>query len=219
MNTTLIAPVSLWGTQLQTSEGNYNIAADGYVTVSSLVAVALLGAGFTLAGGVGGGNGLTPVSVPLLSAFCQDGAPLAAAAAAGDFGVTCTPGTVLELISEAATSETKTDKALWEITLPQGYVAGEDITITLDCQVNGAGTSDDSTIDLSAYLCAVDGTGTDDLVSTAAQIIATGAAEYAFVIDGATLSPGDRLLVVATMAVIESAASAITGVISSVVLS
>lgn len=217
----LIAPTSLWGTTLQTGIANYSVSADdGSVTVDSSLVADLLDAGFALPGtSVQGGNGLTATQLGLLSAFCQDGAPLAAAAAAGDFGVTCTPGTVLQLISEAANNNTKTDKALWEVVLPDSYIPGEDVTLTFHAEINGAGTSNNSTIDASAYLQADDGTGTVDLVATAAQVITTSDAAYAFVVTGTSLSPGDKLLVVATMAVIESASSNITGVISSAKLS
>lgn len=208
------------GATIQTDSGNYTVDANGFVTVADAYVSDLLNAGFTVpalfsGSQAVGANGIAETPLRLLDAFCQDGAPMQAAAAAGDFGVTCTPGTVLQLIGEAANNNTKTDKALWEFALPSNYVAGQDLALIVNAELNGAGTAGTKTIDASVYRQARDGTGTVDLCATDAQNLAAAAGDFTFAVTGATLNPGDVILVVVTIALQETAASALNAVINS----
>lgn len=195
-NVTLFAPAGRTG-QVQTSEGNYDVV-NGKVTVDDSLVSALLDSGFTFLSAAG--------KVNLLDAFCQDGAPLAAAAAAGDFGVSLTPGTSFYLVGESTQNTTKTDKALWEITLPDSYVAGNDVVVTPNAGFSGTGTVSTKTVDVNAYEQAADGTQGADLCGTAAQNLgAVGVySDFAFVIDGDNLAPGDKLLIVVTLVLTET---------------
>lgn len=218
-NVLLKAPTSTVG-EVKTGGVAYAIDANGFVSVPSAAVGDLLDAGFTFALGSSsvalGTNGIASRHLRLLDAFSQDGAPMAAAAAAGDFGLTCTPGTALYLVGEAANNNTKTDKALFEFLVPQEYVAGEDLVVTVNCDLDGAGTSGTKTIDCEAWVQANAGTGTTDLCATAAQTFSATAADYAFTLTGTTVLPGDRLLIQLTMVLQETAATAINGRINSV---
>lgn len=202
----------------------YTVDANGYVDVDSEAVAPLIWAGFRFASPelqdvAVGANGLAATRLKLLDAFAQDGAPLAAAAAAGDFGVTCTPGTVLQLISEVAQNNTKTDKALWEFVLPPEYVAGQNINLNIHAEINGSGTAGTKTVDFSVYEQALAGTGTVDLCATDAQAIAAADAGYDFTVTGTDLAPGDSLLIVATIVLQETVNTALTAVINSVTVS
>lgn len=223
MATKLIHPsgAAAAGTTIQSGGVSAVVDANGFVTVPAGADVnALLGFGYRFAAPeLGsqdiGANGIAGTRLALLDAFCQDGAPLAAAAAAGDFGVTCTPGTVLQLISEVANNNTKTDKALWEFVVPDSYVAGQDLSLIINAEINGAGTPGTKTVDAEVFEQATNGTGTTDICATAAQAIAANAADYTFTITGTNIAPGDVLLVVVTIVLQETAATALTAVINS----
>lgn len=196
-NVTLNAPAGLTG-MVQTGYGNFNIE-DGQVTVPAILVPNLLAAGFST----------TPLvlRLPLLDAFCQDGAPIAAAAAAGDFGVSITPGTSFYLVGESTLNNTKTDKALWEVVLPASYVAGADIDVTVNAGWSGTGTVGTKTVDVNAYAQSLSGTQGADLCETAAQTLGLVGvySDFTFTLDGAALAPGDTVLVIVTIALQETA--------------
>jgi len=219
---TLLAPAGLTG-QLQLPGENITIPASGFVSVPSTSLIDLLAGGFTVPG-LGntqarpGANGLVPVALPLSAGRTAAGAVLPAAAAAGVFGVAITLGTSLKLVGEDAQNNTKTDVAVFEVGLPANYVAGEDVTVTVNAGFSGSGTAGATkTVDVSAYEVSSAGAHSADLVGTAAQAIASTAADFAFVINGDTLSPGDRVLIAVTIALQESGnVSPITAAIGSV---
>jgi hypothetical protein len=165
-------------------------------------------------------NGLYAMALPLLSARNSDGSVLAAAAAAGKFGVSVTLATSTFLISEAANSNTKTDTAVFDVVLPRSYVAGQNVTITSNVQyVVGAGTVGTHTVTFHAYRTAAAGTQGADLVATGAVTVPATATDVTSVITGTTLLPGDRLLVTAVVVIQDTGASNITAQINSVRLS
>lgn len=147
---------------------------------------------------------LTDIPLPLLNFKTAAGATLSASAGAGYFGITCTPGTVAQLISEAAQNNTKTPIGVIEFTLPDYYRPGQDITLIANVsRTVSAGTTLSGTIDFNVYEQADAGTGTTDLCATSAQNHATAAADYSFTITGAGLAPGDKLLIKMTATAIE----------------
>jgi hypothetical protein len=147
---------------------------------------------------------LQDIPLPLTLFRTVAGATLAAAAGTGVFGMTCTPGTVLQLISEAAQNNTKTPIGVMEYTLPPEYKAGTDLTITVNVsRTVASGTTLSGTIDLSVYEQADIGTGTTDLCATDAQNHATVAADYTFTITGTSLTAGDKILIKMTATAIE----------------
>ena len=69
--------------------------------------------------------------LPLTGAKADSGIPLTAAAGtpAGAVGIARTAGTSLTLAGEATSASAKTDKAFFEFTLPETYVAGANIPV------------------------------------------------------------------------------------------
>lgn len=140
-----------------------------------------------------GATGLTPTPLPLLGFHNTDGSALSAAAAAGKFGFAITLGTSFALTGEAATGATKTDDALAEFVLPPWYIAGQNLTATVNAALTGTGTAGTKTVQVKAYRTANAGTQGANL-GGAAQAITAAGADVAFTITGATLNPGDRIL-------------------------
>lgn len=141
-------------------------------------------------------NGMagSPV-MPLLGFKNADGTTIAAAASAGKYGFSVTPGTSMFLLSEAANSNTKTDTALTEYELPPNYIAGDDLTLTINCNYTlGTGTLGTHTMLAAAYLVANNGTMGATIIPTAAQAIPPAAGDLAYTVLGATLLPNSRLL-------------------------
>ncbi len=162
-------------------------------------------------------NGLYATALPLLHASNSDGSTVAAAASAGKFGLTVTLATGTFLVSQAANSTTVSPIALFDVVLPRNYVAGQNITVTINCQyVLGGGTIGTHTINANAYRTANDGTQGADMINVSAGSVAAAAGDVAFTIVGTTLNPGDRVILKAAMVISDTGGSAITGQVNSV---
>lgn len=219
MTVKMIAPTGTGGiVQASTSGTTYTIAADGTIDANIKDVNALESAGFTPVRRDGqSANGLSTIRLPLVNFKNSDGSVLAASAAAGKLGVSMTFGTSEVLISEVAQSNTKTDIAFIELVLPSSYIAGQDINLNVNAIVSGTLTT--KTIAAAASKCSDAGAHGSNLIATAAQAMGTTAGDLAFVITGATLSPGDRVALQLTMVITEGAAATQTGKINSVRLS
>jgi hypothetical protein len=143
-----------------------------------------------------GANGLFSTSLKLLDFRNADGSALAAAAAAGKFGAAITLGTSFALVGEVSNNNTKTDDALIEYTLPPNYVAGSNVTVTVNVSISTAGapTYATKTVQVKAYLVAPAGTMGADIGPGAASAITVAGADVPFVVTGTTLVPGNKLL-------------------------
>lgn len=150
----------------------------------------------------------------------SDGSVLAASAAAGKFGITLSAGTAMNLVTEAANSNTKTDVAIHEYIVPSSYVAGTNLTVTANTMyVLGSGTVGTHTLAAAAYLTANDGTQGATLIATAAQSVPAAAADVTFTITGTSLVAGSRLLLSFTLVIQDTGASNITAKLNSVRIS
>jgi hypothetical protein len=190
---TLAVPSSMLNSQIYGGSGTqYFPNAAGQITVTSpLDAKAFQSIGFTTIV-----PGSTPTRLALVTATNANGSVLvASSAAAGNFLIAVTPGTSEALTGEAATGATKTDAALVEMVLPATYVAGNNLTITVNANYSGSGVAGTATVAAAAYAVADAGTQSATLVTTAAQAITTTNAAYAFTVNGATLTAGMRLMV------------------------
>ena len=178
------------------TSSTYTADADGVITgVNQLDVLALLGAGWTLAGNdTATGLPATGIQIPLLGGRNTDGSVIAAAAASGKFGCAITLGTSECLVGEAAESNTKTDDALFEFRVPDNYVAGANLTATVNAQVIGTGTPGTKTVQIKAYAKANVGTLGANIGPGAATAITTSAADYSFTITGANLVAGQLLV-------------------------
>lgn len=166
-----------------------------------------------------GASGLNASGRPLTEFKTGAGIPMTASAAAGVFGVSITAGTSEKLLGEAALSNTKTDVTGLEVVLGPSYVAGSNITVTVNTNYTlGSGTIGTHTLAGAAYLTTSAGVQGSSLIATAAQSVPATAGTVAFVITGTTLTAGARLWITLTMVIQDTGGSNITGQINSVSL-
>ena len=187
MSTLMRAPPGFAGTVLCQSGNSYTPNVAGRISVAATDVNDCENAGFVPLGTFG-------MNLTLVHGRNADGSVLAAAAASGKFGISSAVGTSLGLAGEAAQNNTKTDDVLFEVTLPESYMASSNITATVNALVAGSGTAGTKTLTVKAYRLANDGTQGANL-GPAAKTLTTGAADYACTITGTTLSPSDRLLI------------------------
>lgn len=168
-------------------------------------------------------SGCTPITptgkatvLDLFSFKNSDGSILTAAASAGKFGYTVTSGTAFNLIGEVATSNTKTDACIVNYRLPESYVAGNNLTVGINCaEIGGASTL--QTMLLNAYrLDEAGGEGADICATAVQNLPTTTPAILNYTITGATLSPGDIVQLKLTAVVTEAAAGTIHAVVDAV---
>lgn len=167
------------------------------------------------------GLGGITISAPLTAARNSTGTVVDATGAAGNFHTVATVGTSLVLLSEAANNNTKTDVAVWELTIPQFYKAGDNLTCSVSAKHTlNSGTASVKTIAAALYLLAADGTSGATLIATSAQATTTSTAVYTFVVTGTTLTPGARVQLAITAVITETASGGgVTLTINSVSLS
>lgn len=137
-----------------------------------------------------------------------DGADLSLSETAGDFFRNV--GTNQWLIDgEATINETEVSVGLFNFVLPENYVAGGTITLVVSAMVILAGDAANdatSTIDMEARLMTKEtGAVGSDLVTTAAQTLATAGADYSFTVTPTGLVAGDKLVCKLTTSVVETA--------------
>lgn len=225
ISVTLIAPSGIASTNITGISGTeYGVDANGFVTITTQGDVGLLlNAGYrfaapSLVSQAVGANGLVATNLRLLDTAAPTGAPLAAAASAGVFGYSVTLGTQFALVTEAANSNTKTDSGLLEYIVPPGYVAGQNLTVTMNVSVTiGSGTLTTKTIGLAAYRSSTAGVQGVNICSTSAQTLSSNSAtDYTFTIAGGTLLPGDRLVLEPTLAITETSGHNVTANLNSV---
>jgi hypothetical protein len=198
------------------------------VTVDS---VAVAGGTLYMAGIMNGGvqQGISAVFVPtgasspqrflaLSHAVSDLGVPMTAAAGtpSGTVGISRTAGTSLQLLGEVTSSNAKTNKALFEFNLPDSYVAGTNIPVTVNAVAAGSGTltAVSTTMTVAAYT-EKNGVEAALTVTAAVQIPPTTAADLSFTITGTNLIPGQHLALELVM-LVTSASGANTGTINSV---
>lgn len=224
--TTLIAPagVTLPSTATGISGASYAVDANGFVTITTQGDILpFLNAGYrqasaVLASQAIGANGLTATPLRLLEARAPTGAALAASASAGVLGYAVTLGTSFALVSEAANNSTKADSAIFEFVLPPTYVAGQNVTVTANASITiGSGTLTTKTLGVTAYRTDKAGAQGGNICSTSPAALSSNAAtDYAFTIAGATLNPGDRLVIQPTLTITETSSHNVTANVNSV---
>lgn len=152
------------------------------------------------------GSSLGTARVPLPSLRNANGGSLVTTSpGATDFTLTQTFGTSSYLAGHAAQNNTKTDDAILEFVLPPSYVAGTNLTLTVNGRyVVSAGTTITATVDADARVMTDSGGYGSDLNATAAIALTTTAGNKAFTITGTTLNPGDRIQIKITTSVQEA---------------
>jgi len=162
-------------------------------------------------------SGMFATAFRLLDFHNTDGSALAAAASAGKFGFSITPGTQLFIVGEAAQANTKTDDAIIEAVLPPWFVSGSGITATVNASLTGAGVAGTHTAEVKAWRTANNGTQGVNLGPGVGVNITAAGADMTFAIAGATLNPGDRIMLELEVVLQETGGAAtLTAVINSV---
>jgi hypothetical protein len=157
--------------------------------------------------------------IPLTNGKSDLGVPMTAAAGTptGTVGVSRTAGTSLTLVGEVTSSSAKTDKVMFEYNMPDTYIAGNPITVTVNASVSGSGTltGASTTMTLAAY-SETNGVEAALTVSAAQPIVAAGSDLVFTVTPSAAITAGRRIVLELTM-LITSASGANTGAINSVI--
>jgi len=153
--------------------------------------------------------------IPLLSGRTATGAPiLVAAAVATDFIPSISATNTFNLAGTVSNNNAKTNDVLYDIVLPNDYVAGTNVTAYIAAgYATSGGTVSLATVDLVAGLATDAGAAGADICATAAITIAADTAEHAFTITGTTLTPGCRIALKATVAITNNNATNTTGYI------
>lgn len=167
---------------------------------------------------------LTKFPVPLPSGYTWDAAAtnIPSAGANDDLGlVTGTPGSAaISLQTGDVKAAGCTRKAGFTITLPPNYVAGE--TVVVRCHAGMITTVSDgaATVDVECWKSGEGATVGADLCATAAQSIKSLVfADKDFTITATSLSPGDILEIVVTIAITDAATgTAVIGCLGSLKL-
>ena len=154
-----------------------------------------------------------PRSFPFCDLTTHGGSALLGAASGGVLGRQTGPWGTGDnyLISEAATSGTKTGYCLAFFVLPKEYVAGGAVTITIHARyatVAGSPTVGTAEVDLEAY--DLDAEGNDsggDINATAAIAVTASWADKVFTITPTNLVAGDKLNFFIKAVIQETAAS------------
>lgn len=147
----------------------------------------------------------TPIVLPISAARNIDLTAIDATGSSTRWRTSASLGNPAFLLGPATTNGSNTATALWEDVLPQNYIPGRELTVTINALYSGTGTVGATrTIDVAFYRLANAGTVGSDLVTTSAQQITTTGADYAFTVAGATLAPGDRVQIVAIGALQET---------------
>lgn len=165
-------------------------------------------------------SGLRATNLSFADALNADGSVIDATGGASKFALSTTLGTSKFLQSETSTGNTKTCTVWWEVTLPSNYLAGRQLTVTVNAQVTGTGTlGTTKTLDVKAYAMSADGSMGSDL-GPVTQALTTSATTYTYYTAGTGLTPGGKVLIGIETAVQETGATnPIRARVNSVVLS
>lgn len=143
------------------------------------------------------------------------GVALTASATGGAMGVSRTAGTSLALVGEATSSSAKTDKAIWEIILPETYQPGAAVLVDVNCLATGGTiTAGSTTMTVAAYT-ELNGVETALTVSAAQQIPAVATDLIFTITASAAMLVGSRIVLELVMLVTTSVGAG-TGQVNSV---
>ena len=94
---------------------------------------------------------------------------------------------------EDAQEVLKTETLCFEFVLPECYVAGQSVILSITARINDAGGNSHTfdSLDVEAYEIAEAGTAESDICATDAQTLAEIMTAYSFTITSTNLGPGD----------------------------
>lgn len=153
----------------------------------------------------------------ITDAKSASGVPLTTSVASGVPAVSRVAGSSLYLVGETVSGVAATDRAIFELVLPDSYVDGSDITATINANyvlgTSGVASAAATTMTLNAY---TESNGVEAALTTsAAQRIPATSGDLAFTITGTGLTPGMRIMLELVM-LVTSTANNVTGHINSV---
>lgn len=141
--------------------------------------------------------------------------------ASDDLGLTTgTPGTHAPKLSTGdVKAATTTRKVAFELEVPSNYDDGETFQLRIRAAMETTVADTSATLDLQVYKPDGDGLVGSDLCTTAAQSMnSLTKANYDWTIDASAIDPGDKLICIVSIAVVDSAtATAVTGCIYSII--
>lgn len=150
----------------------------------------------------------TSIGVPVFALVQTTGIPIVPAEVQGNFNLLLAAN-VYTAQAEITDNESETSVTMFQIVLPDNYVAGGDVTIRLPVAIikTAAAVDNASSIDISAYEQTQGAVGAD-ICATAAQVFAAVDTWYNkdFVITATNLVAGDTLNVVITSIIVDSEA-------------
>lgn len=155
-------------------------------------------------------DALQAYGVSVFSLRQTTGIPIVPAEVQGNFNLLLSAN-VYTAQGEVTDNESETSVTMFQIILPDNYVAGGDVKIRLPVAIikTAAATDNASSIDISAYEQTQGAVGAD-ICATAAQVFAAVDTWYNkdFVITATDLVAGDTLNVVITSIIVDSEAGA-----------
>jgi len=169
-----------------------------------------------------GSNGLPTAGIQqhLTDVTNATGIRPTATAGTTNYGLTYAAATGASLVSINANNSSIAPVCSFEFTIPASYVAGQNITLSVNQNYNlGSGTVTTKTLTAAAYLQSAAGTSGSNLIATAAQTLTATATTLTFTITGTTLTAGARILVLLTVALTETATQNVNFQINSIWLS
>lgn len=147
-------------------------------------------------------DGARDYMIPLESGRnASDGLPIDATGAATDFALTPVDWVTgigsdlaMNIVGPSTTgSDTKTAIVMYTARLPEGYTAGENITLTINADFDATSPPTSATIDADVVLIADDFSSPANINATGGQTIDATPTDYDFTITGTTLAPGDLI--------------------------
>ncbi len=211
-------PITQIGESIPDALGNKIVTSQESVTGGTLYITSII----NREGSVAVTQDFVPTSIAgsqrflaLTNAKSAAGVSVTATPGGGVVGIARTAGTSLQLAGETTSASAVTDTAFFEFNIPDSYIAGSNIPLTVNAVVTGAGTltAASTTITASAY---TETNGVEAaLTVSAAQQFGLVAADLIFTITGTNLIPGQHIGLQLAM-LVTSSAGANTGYINSV---
>lgn len=162
--------------------------------------------------------GVGTVGIPVTAVGQLTGIALAATETAGSFNINL-DADMLDLIGETTNNETETTEGVFQVCLPSNYLPGGAVKIRVSHRVVGAGTAGSCTCDVEVFKQDGNGAiGTDLCTTAAAATLDDTWTDTYFTVTPTGFVAGDRLNVVITTVVVESATADLTSEIDNLAL-
>lgn len=158
--------------------------------------------------------------IPLTLCRHSDGSSLTNSPSGTNFAAVVSLGTNMFIRGGTASNSTVTSVGLFETTLPNSYVAGSNLTVTVNAEWENTGTAGATKlVSVAVHSINDNGTTSANLVSTAPAEFSATAADYSFLADGSQLVVGSRIVLQITTQLQEAGGGTIFSRISSVKVS